>query len=115
MEHRTMNTNVIMPLAKPVGTDAKDGFAVLKNDSGALHAIRVGLAATALFASVAVATAQERYPAGATQYYGLYQPTQHALGPSRTDRIGYGHSGTRGREGLGGSPLHPEGPGNPSD
>lgn len=26
----------------------------------------------------------------------------------------YGHSGTRGRLGLGASPAHPEGPGNPA-
>jgi hypothetical protein len=31
------------------------------------------------------------------------------------DRIHFDHSGTRGRDELGGSPFHPEGPGNDSD
>ncbi|WOJ90425.1 hypothetical protein RZS28_03780 [Methylocapsa polymorpha] len=116
-----MNTNIIMPPVRRVGSNAKEGFAAFWKHSGALHAAGMGLATTAVFASVAMATARERYPVGATQYYGLYQhyglyqPTQHALSLSRQDRIRYHHSGTRGRDGLGGSPLHPEGPGNPSD
>lgn len=111
-----MNTNLITRRpAKGVGLAPKEYIAVIEKDGGALRVARIGLAAVALFGSVGMATAQERYPAGATQYYGLYEPAQHALSLSRSDHIRYDHSGTRGREGLGGSPQHPEGPGNPSD
>ncbi len=37
------------------------------------------------------------------------------LSLSRLDRANFDHSGTRGREGLGESPFHPEGPGNVRD
>jgi len=66
-----------MPLAKPVGADANDGFAVLKKDSSALNPIRIGLATTASFALVAGATAQERYPAGELVNARLLLDTLH--------------------------------------
>lgn len=87
----------------------------IKAFKGALSAARIGLAAAALFASIGMAMAQERYPVGATKYYGLYGSSQQIPSFSQGDRIHFEHSGTRGRDGLGGSPLHPEGPGNPSD
>jgi hypothetical protein len=79
------------------------------------NSITMGLAAAVFLASVNMAAAQERYPAGANQYYGMYEPAQRALSFSRGDRFRYGHSGTRGRDGLGASSVYPEGPGNVSD
>src|SRR5580693_6760947 len=108
-EHLTMDTN-------PIAHNAASNFPGRpKMASGALHAARTGLAAAALFVSVGVVAAQERYPVGATQYYGLYDSGQQRPSLSRSDRIHFDHSGTRGRDGLGESPFHPEGPGNPSD
>jgi hypothetical protein len=107
-----MNTNInTARLAKVGGPDTKESFAVIKRDRGALHSIKMGLATAVLFASVGMATAQQRYPASANQYYGLYDPAQHAPPfsrsdhiRSRSDHIRYDHSGTRGREGLGAIP-----------
>jgi opacity protein-like surface antigen len=110
-----MNTNVIAPpLAKVVGIETKQCFSV-KRSSSAHHSITIGLATAVLLASVSMAAAQERYPAGAHQYSGIYEPAQHGLSFSRGDRFRYGHSGTRGRDGLGASPGYPEGAGNVSD
>ena len=91
-DYRTMNTNInTQRLAKVVGPETEESFAVIKRDRGALHSIKMGLATAVLFASVGMATAQQRYPAGAN----------HAPTFSRSDHIRYDHSGTRGREGLG--------------
>jgi hypothetical protein len=55
------------------------------------------------------------------QYYGPYENNGRFVKPntsltsSRADRNAFFRSGTRGRMGLGASPLHPEGPGNYSD
>ena len=84
-----MNTKIVVQ--RP---DTKESFAVIKRDRGALHSIKMGLATAVLFASVGMATAQQRYPAGAN----------HAPTFSRSDHIRYDHSGTRGREGLGAIP-----------
>ena len=94
-----MNTKIVVQ--RP---ETKESFAVIKRDRGALHSIKMGLATAVLFTSVGMATAQQRYPAGANQYYGLYDPAQHAPTFSRSDHIRYDHSGTRGREGLGAIP-----------
>ena len=100
-----MKTNITTQgRARVVGPETKESFAVIKKDRGALHSIKMGLATAVLFASVGMATAQQRYPAGANQYYGLYDPAQHAPTFSRSDHIRYDHSGTRGREGLGAIP-----------
>ena len=94
-DYRTMNTNInTHHLAKVGGPETKESFAVIKRDRGALHSIKMGLATAVLFASVGMATAQQRYPAGAN----------HAPAFSRSDHIRYDHSGTRGREGLGAIP-----------
>ena len=74
-----MNTNInTQHLAKVGGPETKESFAVIKRDRGALHSIKMGLAISVLFASVGMATAEQRYPAGANQFYGLYGPAQHA-------------------------------------
>jgi hypothetical protein len=66
--------------------------------------------------SVGAASAQQAYYPRANQYYGLYdQNTGPVVSPSRLDHNAYDRSGTRGRMGLGASPYHPEGPGNPTD
>jgi len=54
------------------------------------------------------------------QYYGPYENNGRFVKPntsltSHSDRNAFFRSGTRGRMGLGASPLHPEGPGNYSD
>jgi hypothetical protein len=100
-----MKTNITTQgRARVVGPETKESFAVIKKDRGALHSIKMGVATAVLFGSVGMATAQQRYPAGANQYYGLYDPAQHAPSFSRSDHIRYDHSGTRGREGLGAIP-----------
>ena len=103
-----MNTNSNTQLAKVIGPETKESFAVIKKDRGALHSIKMGLATAVLFASGGMATAQQPYAAGANQYYGLYDPAQYAPGFSRSDHIRYDHSGTRGGEGLGAIPRHYE-------
>ncbi|PNE12460.1 MAG: hypothetical protein CR217_03600 [Beijerinckiaceae bacterium] len=52
------------------------------------------------------------YPSRADQIYGADANPKPQLAPSRLDRALFHRSGTRGRQGLGASPLHPEGPGN---
>jgi hypothetical protein len=110
-----MNTNITTPrLAEDVGLETKNCFAVIKRNSGAHRSITMGLATAVLLASVGMAAAQPRSHLQADQFYSIHQvPNQVA--PSRWDRIRYDHSGTRGREGLGASPGHPEGPGDVSD
>ncbi len=77
------------------------------------------LAAAILVASVGPVAADERFPSN--QYYGPYENSgpfvkpNPGLAPSREDRNTFFRSGTRGRQGLGASPIHPEGPGNVSD
>lgn len=75
----------------------------------------IGLAAAALAASTGAASAQERYPSRADQYYDVYASPNPRTAPSRWDRARFDRSGTRGRMGLGANPAHPEGPGNVSD
>jgi len=72
--------------------------------------MRLGLASAVLFASLGAATARDLYPANADQYYA-----QSPMSFSRQDHAKYDRSGTRGRQGLGAGPVHPEGPGNVSD
>jgi hypothetical protein len=79
------------------------------------------LAAAILVASATTVAADERFPSN--QYYGPYEnngsfvKAKPGLAPSRADadRNAFFRSGTRGRQGLGASPIHPEGPGNVSD
>jgi hypothetical protein len=110
-----MNTNIITPrLAKVAELETKNCFAVIKRNSGAHRSITMGLATAVLLASVGMAAAQPRYHLRTEQFYSINQ-SPNQVAPSREDRIRYDHSGTRGREGLGASPGHPEGPGNVSD
>jgi len=77
----------------------------------------MGLATAVLAGSIGGAGAQSRREFRGDPSYGPYQgayaPPRPAL--SRWDRARFDHSGTRGREGLGASPLRPEGPGNVSN
>lgn len=69
--------------------------------------------ATALLAAfVGSAGAQELSPSSAGQHYDANAIPDSHLAQSRRDRARFHRSGTRGRQGLGASPLHPEGPGN---
>jgi hypothetical protein len=76
----------------------------------------LALAGLTAILSIGAASAQQAYPTRANQYYGLYdQNSGAAVSPSRQDHNAYDRSGSRGRLGLGASPFHPEGPGNPTD
>lgn len=75
----------------------------------------IGLAAAALISLTGAASAQEGYPSRADRYYGVYAAPNPQNAPSRWDRLRFDRSGTRGREGLGASPMRPEGPGNVSN
>jgi len=75
-----------------------------------------GLVAVMLMASVSVVAAQQPYPSAPNPYYGGAPRHEYrSVAPSRWDRFRFDHAGTRGRLGLGASPLRPEGPGNVSD
>ena len=64
-----MNTNIIAPrLAKVVGLQTKQCFAVIKRNSGAHRSIMMGLATAVLLASVGMAPAQPRYHLPAEQF-----------------------------------------------
>ena len=83
---------------------------------------KTGFAAAILVASVgAVAADQPGFSALPPLYEGSpfsspYFANQfQGLAPSRADRNQFDRSGTRGREGLGASPVHPEGAGNVSE
>jgi hypothetical protein len=71
-----------------------------------------GLAAAVLAATIGIACAQELYPSPGGRYRNAETNLNPKLAPSRWDRARFHRSGTRGRQGLGASPLHPEGPGN---
>jgi hypothetical protein len=76
----------------------------------------VALLGASVLASGAVAAKQHphaKQPANANQYYGIYQSPSQALAPFHG--ADFDRSGTRGREGLGASAFHPEGPGNVVD
>ena len=78
----------------------------------------LGFAAALLIASAGAAAAQAappHKPVKANQYYGLYEGSSGGLTPAQIDHRTFDRSGTRGREGLGASPLHPEGPGDVED
>jgi hypothetical protein len=88
------------------------------NPSVAGKARRVAVAAVVLMASVAAASAKggpAPHPANANQYYGLYENSPGGLTPAQIDHRNFERAGTRGREDLGASPFHPEGPGNVVD
>ncbi|MGH6837885.1 MAG: hypothetical protein ACREDT_03635 [Methylocella sp.] len=83
-----------------------------KKSACAYGARIMGLAAAMLAAAAGIAGGQELYPSRADQIYGANAKLKPQLAPSRRDRARFNRSGTRGRQGLGASPLHPEGPGN---
>jgi hypothetical protein len=66
------------------------------------------LATAVLAAKMGIACAHSP----ADQIYDANAKPKPQLAPSRWDRARFHRSGTRGRQGLGASPLHPEGPGN---
>jgi hypothetical protein len=93
------------------------------------HLAKISLAAMASIASFSSAIGQTSYNYGAPQpppsYYNYGAPPALPAAPlpypgwtwegrsvSEQDRAQYDWSGTRGRMGLGASPMHPEGPGN---
>jgi hypothetical protein len=79
------------------------------NKAAAPYGARMmGLAAAILAATMGIACAHSR----AGQIYDGNANPKPQLAPSRWDRARFHRSGTRGRQGLGASPLHPEGPGN---
>lgn len=90
----------------------------MHTNSNAQRALRI-MALTSLvsIASIGAASAQQANSnTRAGQFYGFYQQNPAAMNtPARADRADFDRSGTRGREGLGASPYHPEGPGNVTD
>ncbi|WOJ88544.1 hypothetical protein RZS28_12010 [Methylocapsa polymorpha] len=77
--------------------------------------LNIALISSTLLMSGAVAAKDyphTKQPANADQYYGLYQNPSRAVAPPGA---AFDRSGTRGRQGFGGSPFHPEGPGNVAD
>lgn len=84
----------------------------------AKHSVRVNsvmIAATLLAATAGAVAAKDKYPVDANRYYGIYQSPARSLTPEESDHLSYQESGARGRQGLGGSPAHPEGPGGVAD
>ena len=82
-------------------------------------ALKIELATAIIVATMGATAGDERSPPD--QYYGPYENNGPfvkpipGLAPSREDRNNFNRSGTRGREGLGASPIHPEGAGNLSE
>jgi hypothetical protein len=74
----------------------------------------LAFAGLASILAIGAASAQQAYQPRASQFYSYYDQST-GFGPSRSDRAEFDRSGTRGRMGLGASPYHPEGPGNPTD
>jgi hypothetical protein len=78
--------------------------------------LSLGLATAAALAALPAGAGERDYPY--TTVYGTPSPywpwAPGARGPSADQwtQDEYGHSGTLGRQGLGASPYHPEGPGN---
>jgi hypothetical protein len=58
--------------------------------------------------------AQTQRYAAPPPYQSTHAPCQPGYSLQSQDRAAYDCSGTRGRMGLGASPFHPEGPGNPT-
>lgn len=92
---------------------------VIPSASARCKTATMGLAAATLAASMGIACAQQgpllRYDQEFGPYQGSYTNPTVQASPSRTDRAGFDRSGTRGREGLGATPAHPEGPGGVSN
>jgi len=78
-------------------------------------AATMGLAAVTLAASIGAVCAQPARLSRGEQFYGTSAAPNPQTVLSRWDRARFDRSGTRGREGLGASPMRPEGPGNVSD
>ncbi len=82
-------------------------------------ALQLALAIAVFLTSARAVVAEDHQPttqrANANQSHGLNQNPSAGLAPSRADRAKFNRSGTRGREGLGEDPAHPEGPGNASE
>ncbi len=84
--------------------------------------VAMGLAATTsavLMSAVYAQPAPQAAPRPADTEFGPYDGTyagpEVQAAPSRLDRAQFDRSGTRGREGLGANPEHPEGSGDVSD
>jgi hypothetical protein len=89
---------------------------ILIRNAGALRkTMTLGIAAATLAASMGVVSAQPGRQSRNYQFYGVNANPDPQSAPSRWDRARFDRSGTRGREGLGASPMRPEGPGNVSD
>ena len=58
---------------------------------------------------------QPKQPTEAHRYYGVYRNPSPGLVPSSDNPSDFDPSGSRGRDGLGANPLHPEGSGNVED
>lgn len=66
----------------------------------------------AILAAPSQSSAQRYRSQAAPAYDQPYNPCQAGYSLQSQDRADFDCSGTRGRIGLGASPMHPEGPGN---
>jgi hypothetical protein len=71
-----------------------------------------GVAAAMIITTIAFTQAQAQPLYRGPHYHGMYG--HRSIAPATRDRRHFSHSGTRGRQGLGASPAHPEGAGNVS-
>ncbi len=88
---------------------------IIRNATMWRVAASIGIAAATLAGSISMANAQQTSQYPTYSYYGAYHNAAPPAALSRWDRSRFDWSGTRGREGLGASPMRPEGPGNVSD
>ena len=80
--------------------------------------LKLALLGAGLLTSCAVAAKDyphAKQPARADHFYGVYHNPSPRFVPSTADPPEFDLSGTRGRDGLGATPFHPEGPGNVVD
>jgi hypothetical protein len=87
----------------------------IRSASARRDAVTMGLAAAMLTAAIGTVCAQPDRQSRDDQSYGVNAKPDPQTAPSRWDRARFNRSGTRGRAGLGASPMRPEGPGNVSD
>jgi hypothetical protein len=103
--------NIVSQQAKDERYGAFGAMTRSKKTAAHYRARMKGLALVMWAASLGTAGAQALYPSpGGRRNDSTILNPQTA--PSRWDRARFHRSGTRGRQGLGASPLRPEGPGN---
>jgi hypothetical protein len=104
--------NIVSQQAKDERYGAFGAMTRSKKTAAHYRARMMGLAVVMSAASLGTAGAQALYPSPGERYRNDSTNLNPQTAPSRWDRARFHRSGTRGRQGLGASPLRPEGPGN---